>query len=49
MDRSDPEYLKSLADIDGLRAAGFEKLRPGEQDPVGSRKVTQEANRILGF
>lgn len=49
VDKCGPEYLRSLADSEGLRAAGFEKLAPKDQEPIGSRKVIEEANQILGF
>ncbi|KAF7541509.1 hypothetical protein G7054_g613 [Neopestalotiopsis clavispora] len=49
VDRCGPEYLRSIADTEGLRAAGFEKLSPKDQEPSGSRRVIQQANQILGF
>ncbi|KAK6223916.1 hypothetical protein LQW54_000060 [Pestalotiopsis sp. IQ-011] len=49
VDRCGPEYLRSLADSDGLRAAGFEKLAPKDKEPIGSREVIEQANQILGF
>ncbi|KAH6653340.1 hypothetical protein BKA67DRAFT_520038 [Truncatella angustata] len=45
--RCGPEYLKAHTDLEGLRTAGFEKLTPKSSDPIGSRKVTEEANQIL--
>jgi hypothetical protein len=49
VDRYGPDYLYSQASAEGLRAAGFEKLVPAEDDSVGARKATEIANAILGF
>jgi hypothetical protein len=48
VDRCDLDYLRSHADIHGLRAAGFERLLSKDDDPVGSKKIVEEANKILG-
>ncbi|KAK6070682.1 hypothetical protein SCUP515_08291 [Seiridium cupressi] len=49
VNRCGPDYLRSHTGTGGLRAAGFEKLLPEDNDPIGSRKVTEEANQILGL
>ncbi|KAI0123541.1 hypothetical protein BJ170DRAFT_703745 [Xylariales sp. AK1849] len=43
------DYLRAHSEVEGLRAAGFEKLLSLDSDPIGSRDVTKEANVILGF
>lgn len=41
--------LRGVADIDGLRATGFEKLVAANSDTAGSQDVTSIANTVLGL
>ncbi|KAI1456112.1 DUF1479-domain-containing protein [Annulohypoxylon moriforme] len=49
INRQTESSLRSYASSEGLRAFGFEKLVPAETDTNGARKVTSQANEILGF
>ncbi|KAI1170604.1 DUF1479 domain protein [Nemania sp. FL0916] len=49
IDRPTEAYLRAHAEVDGLRAFGFEKLVPAEADGPGARGVIEAANRILGL
>lgn len=48
VNRCGKDFLKSHTDAQGLRAAGLEKLVSDDTDPIGSKKVVERANEILG-
>lgn len=49
LNRPGPDYLKAHTDIAGLRAAGFERLVAKDSETIGSKRVVEQANAILGF
>ncbi|RYO80873.1 hypothetical protein DL766_001953 [Monosporascus sp. MC13-8B] len=49
VNRPDYAYLRSHADLSGLRAHGFGKLNPTAEDTKGAKRVMELANSILGF
>ncbi|KAI1843447.1 hypothetical protein JX266_010444 [Neoarthrinium moseri] len=49
LNRCELGFLQRHTDTRGLRAAGFERLVPSDTDPIGSKKVTEKANAILGY
>jgi hypothetical protein len=49
INRRTPDYLHKQSGIDGLRAAGFEKLVTCDGHTVGARKVIEKANTLLGI
>ncbi|RYP47164.1 hypothetical protein DL768_006736 [Monosporascus sp. mg162] len=49
INRPDCAYLRSHADLSGLRAHGFERLNPTAEDTNGAKRVMELANSILGF
>ncbi|ORY68211.1 DUF1479 domain protein [Pseudomassariella vexata] len=49
VNRPTTDWLRSYAQVQGLRAAGLEKLVPASNDTVGAQTVTEKANGILGF
>lgn len=49
VNRPNETYLHAHAESNGLRAFGFERLAPADEDTSGARKAVASANAILGF
>ncbi|KAI0205905.1 DUF1479 domain protein [Astrocystis sublimbata] len=47
--RPTESYLRSKADLNGLRAFGFEQIVVADSDGVGAREAIRKANEVLGF
>ena len=49
IDRPDEAYLRTHSGLSGLRAFGFETIKPTDRDTNGAKRAVGMANAILGF